>query len=144
MKKMIFLTMMVSVLTACSTVKTVDVNAPKVGMANPASQYCIDQGGKLEIKNETNGQIGYCHLPSGETVEEWALFRLSQAKCVPEEAKKLVGITGLSDSQIKQLTKSKIVRRVSPGQPVTMDYREDRVTVTIEATSKKISHASCG
>lgn len=141
---MIFLSLMVSALTACSAVKTADMNATKVGMVNPASQYCIDQGGKLEIRNETNGQVGYCHLPSGETVEEWVLFRLSQAKCVPEEAKKLVGNAGLSDSQIKQLTKSAIVRRVSPGQPVTMDYREDRVTVTIDTTSKKISHASCG
>jgi hypothetical protein len=63
---------------------------------------------------------------------------------LPEEAQKLVGKTGLSEAQIKQLTKSEIVRSVQPGQPVTMDYRDNRVTVSIDPVSKKITHASCG
>ena len=33
---------------------------------------------------------------------------------------------------------------VAPNQPVTMDYRENRVTVTIDPSSKKILNASCG
>ena len=73
-----------------------------------------------------------------------AFFRASQAHCLPEEAQKLVGKTGLSDTQIKQLTKSETVRRVEPGQAVTMDYRDDRVTVSIDPVSNKITHASCG
>ncbi len=36
------------VLSACSTTKT--PTPQKIGMPNPASQYCIDQGGKLEMK----------------------------------------------------------------------------------------------
>lgn len=48
---------------------------PKIGMANPASVHCIELGGKLEIRSETGGQVGYCHLPDGRVVEEWALFR---------------------------------------------------------------------
>ena len=35
-------------------------------------------------------------------------------------------------------TKSEIVRKVAPGQPMTMDYRSNRVTVTIDPTSKKL------
>lgn len=46
-----------------------------VGMPNPASAYCIAQGGKLNIVDEAGGQVGYCTLPSGERVEEWELFR---------------------------------------------------------------------
>ncbi len=46
-----------------------------MGMTNPASTNCIKLGGTLEIKDETNGQVGYCHLKSGKTCEEWALFR---------------------------------------------------------------------
>ncbi|MFH3639497.1 DUF333 domain-containing protein, partial [Acinetobacter baumannii] len=88
---------------------------------NPASQYCVEQGGKLEIRNEANGQVGYCHLPNGQVVEEWKLFRDNQANCVSEEAQKLVGLSGLTDDQIKQKTKSEIVRKVAPGQPMTMD-----------------------
>ncbi len=44
-------------------------------MANPASVYCIDQGGKLEMVKTPEGEVGYCNLPSGERIEEWALFR---------------------------------------------------------------------
>lgn len=49
---------------------------PKVGMANPASAYCISLGGKLELrKDESGNQFGLCHLPDGTQIEEWALFR---------------------------------------------------------------------
>lgn len=46
-----------------------------IGMANPASVYCGDLGGRLEIRQEPGGQSGYCHLPDGSVVEEWKLFR---------------------------------------------------------------------
>ncbi len=54
---------------------------------------------KLEIRNEANGQVG-CHLPNGQVVEEWKLFRDNQANCVSEEAQKLAGLSGLTDDQI--------------------------------------------
>ncbi|KXF76670.1 hemolysin [Paramesorhizobium deserti] len=46
-----------------------------VGMPNPASVYCVDIGGRLEIREEAQGQAGYCHLPDGRVVDEWTLFR---------------------------------------------------------------------
>lgn len=46
-----------------------------IGMANPASVNCIDQGGLLEIIDEGSGQVGMCTLPSGNVCEEWALYR---------------------------------------------------------------------
>lgn len=58
-------------LTACVGAE----EAPAVGMANPASVYCMKQGGTLEIRDEAGGQVGYCHLPDGTIVEEWAYFR---------------------------------------------------------------------
>lgn len=51
-----------------------------IGMANPASKNCIRLGGQLEIRRETAGETGYCHLPDGRVVEEWALFRESEGK----------------------------------------------------------------
>ena len=48
-------------------------------VANPASQYCIDQGGTLEIVDETAGQVGYCNLPDGTRIEEWEYFNASQS-----------------------------------------------------------------
>jgi putative hemolysin len=46
-----------------------------VGMANPASVYCKKLGGTLDTVKEPAGEAGYCTLPSGERIEEWALFR---------------------------------------------------------------------
>ncbi|WP_232847126.1 putative hemolysin [Shewanella nanhaiensis] len=68
-------------LTACNpseqTSAKADIEqAPSaVSMANPASEYCVSLGGKLEINNEAKGQVGICHLPSGEKIEEWTLYR---------------------------------------------------------------------
>lgn len=47
-------------------------------IGNPASQYCVDQGGTLELVDETAGQVGYCNLPDGTRIEEWEYFRASQ------------------------------------------------------------------
>lgn len=50
--------------------------AETAGIANPASTNCVGKlGGTLEIKDEVNGQVGYCHLKDGRVCEEWALFR---------------------------------------------------------------------
>jgi putative hemolysin len=43
-------------------------------VANPASEFCIDNGGTLEIRNSADGQIGYCII-NGQECEEWALYR---------------------------------------------------------------------
>ena len=64
--------------------------------------------------------------------------------CVPESAAQLVGKTGLTETQIKALTRAEIVRMVAPGQPVTMDYRMNRVTVLVDPKTKIILQASCG
>ena len=45
------------------------------GVANPASEYCVAQGGTVEIVDEYGGQVGYCNLPDGTRIEEWEYFR---------------------------------------------------------------------
>ena len=45
------------------------------GIANPASVYCTEQGGKLEMREGAGGTAGYCHLPDGRVLEEWELYR---------------------------------------------------------------------
>lgn len=49
--------------------------ADSAQIANPASENCIKLGGRLEFRNENGGKVGYCHLPDGRVIEEWALFR---------------------------------------------------------------------
>lgn len=45
------------------------------GLANPASEFCVSQGGEVEIVSEAAGEVGYCNLPDGTRVEEWEYFR---------------------------------------------------------------------
>lgn len=52
---------------------------PLIGMANPASANCVKLGGRLEIRRGADGDSGYCYLPDGRVVEEWALFRAGSA-----------------------------------------------------------------
>ncbi len=54
---------------------------PQPGMANPASVYCEEQGGRLEIRTEAGGgQYGVCIFPDGSECDEWAFFR---GECAP-------------------------------------------------------------
>ena len=43
-------------------------------IANPASVYCINNSGKLEIRTNDSGQYGVCII-NGKECEEWAYFR---------------------------------------------------------------------
>jgi putative hemolysin len=46
-----------------------------VGIANPASENCIAKGGRLEIRENTDGEYGICIAPDNTECDEWALFR---------------------------------------------------------------------
>ena len=80
MKRMLIITLLVGVLiiAACGPQPT-PAPAP-VGMPNPASVYCADQGYKLEIRTEAGGEVGYCLFEDGSECEEWAFFR---GDCAP-------------------------------------------------------------
>ena len=47
----------------------------QLAIANPASVYCVQQGGRLEIVRTNKGEIGICVLPDGRRIEEWEFFR---------------------------------------------------------------------
>ena len=50
-------------------------------LANPASVYCEEQGGTLEIRTDAEGgQAGYCLFDDGSECEEWAYYR---GECQP-------------------------------------------------------------
>ncbi|MDE2362129.1 MAG: DUF333 domain-containing protein [Hyphomicrobiales bacterium] len=51
------------------------VLAIMLALANPASEYCVRQGGTVEIVTTDKGEVGYCNLPDGRRIEEWAFFR---------------------------------------------------------------------
>lgn len=71
MKKTLIL-ISAGIITSCSSAQ---VKTPNAGMANPASVYCLQSGGKSEMVQTTEGTHSYCLLPDGERIEEWALYR---------------------------------------------------------------------
>ncbi|AIF47363.1 putative hemolysin [Dyella japonica] len=88
--KTLFATLLAMTLCACATTTPAPDHAdagPAVGMANPASVACINQGGKLDLRKDAAGNaMGICVFADGRQCEEWALFRDHQ--CVmPKDMK---------------------------------------------------------
>ena len=51
-------------------------SGPNSGLANPASVFCEEQGGTVEIVTDAQGnQSGICGLPDGTRIEEWEYYR---------------------------------------------------------------------
>jgi len=46
-----------------------------LALANPASGFCAQSGGKSEIRRGPRGQYGVCRLPDGRVVNEWSYYR---------------------------------------------------------------------
>jgi putative hemolysin len=46
-----------------------------LGLANPASVNCLDQGGQSVIQEGPLGQYGLCYFEDNRACEEWALLR---------------------------------------------------------------------
>ncbi len=46
-----------------------------IPLGNPASVYCQEKGGRLEIKKGPQGEYGICHFKDGSECEEWKFFR---------------------------------------------------------------------
>ena len=53
--------------------------AVRPALANPASVYCVQQGGRLVIRRGPKGDTGICVLPDGRRIEEWKFFRASRS-----------------------------------------------------------------
>ena len=50
--------------------------AAALALSNPASVYCEQRGGRIEIERTTNGaERGICLLQNGTRIDEWAYFR---------------------------------------------------------------------
>jgi putative hemolysin len=87
------LALIVSVLSTSCSPRPVAPTAV-TNMANPASVYCEQNGGRLELRQDaTGGVAGVCVFPDGSTCDEWAYFRgecgpaapISQTPAMPVE-----------------------------------------------------------
>ena len=50
-------------------------NQGYLGIANPASVYCEEKGGILEVRDFIDGQKGFCLFEDGSECDEWKFFR---------------------------------------------------------------------
>lgn len=87
MKKLLTFTIMLIALTACAAPRTqgapdsATTDIPQANMPNPASAYCEQNGGQLEIVTAADGsQSGRCIFPDGSFCDEWAYHR---GECSP-------------------------------------------------------------
>jgi len=92
-------------LSACSgpaaSSGTVASATPKAGLANPASVFCTERGGRLNITTDaTGGQVGQCIFPDGSQCEEWAFY---QGKCAPgpSQAATAASSANLTEAMLK-------------------------------------------
>ncbi|AZI53685.1 DUF333 domain-containing protein [Pantoea agglomerans] len=67
------LMLLASLLIAC----TPNSKEPqRLTMRNPASEYCVNRGGQ-QVQEKSSA---YCLLPSGERIEQWALYHRDHLK----------------------------------------------------------------
>ena len=97
-----------------------------IGMANPASEYCVSQGGTSENRKDKDGnEFGVCKLANGEEREEWNFYRESQ----------YVGLS-LADAEAKA-KESKVEFRIAEqdgeAKALTMDLRPGRVNAVVNS-----------
>lgn len=75
----LFLLVGVLMTTACNSGQT--ATTPDQGIANPASVYCEENGGKVDLRTDASGGVsGICVFPDGSECEEWAFQR---GECQP-------------------------------------------------------------
>lgn len=52
------------------------VEGERIGMANPASVFCEESGGRsVVVKAADDSELGVCVFPDGRCIDEWDFYR---------------------------------------------------------------------
>ena len=101
-------------------------NPDTTQIANPASEYCVSQGGTSEIRKDKDGaEFGVCKLANGEEREEWSFYRESE----------YVGLS-LADAEAKAKESGvefRIAEQDGEAKALTMDLRPGRVNAVVNS-----------
>lgn len=92
-------------------------SAPGSSIANPASTFCIQNGGKLEIRKTPAGEVGYCIFADKSECEEWMFMR---GECKP--GTKPVNLTKADNGKTMQAVLGSVVEIVLEGAPGSTGY----------------------
>lgn len=97
-----------------------------VQVANPASEFCIAQGWSITL----SGSVGYCNLPTGESIEEWEFYR---ANNIHTSKDIYIGLS--MDEATVEASKRGVPFRVveidGESQMVTEDFRPGRINAVV-------------
>ncbi|MBI5305912.1 MAG: DUF333 domain-containing protein [Chloroflexi bacterium] len=93
--------------------------APIAAMANPASVYCVQQGGKSEIRKDAKGEVGYCVFPDQSECEEWAFQR---GECKPGAKITQVQLTKADNGKTIKIAQGVTIEVVLEGNPGSTGY----------------------
>ena len=87
-------------LSSCNNPPTEEMPSEEpVGLPNPASVYCEEQGGTLELRADADGGVyGVCIFADGSECEEWANFR---GECQPGDSRENQPLEDVTDSTIQ-------------------------------------------
>ena len=112
-------------LGACSpdTEAPATETAVPVGLANPASVYCEEQGGRLEMRSDANGTYGVCIFEEGSECEEWAYWR---GECGPPSTDERVNVA--LEAGLARAVKLELLE-LDPAAESSQPYR---IRLTIE------------
>lgn len=95
------------------------VAVPKAGLANPASVYCVEKGGRVNIiTGPDGGQVGMCVFPDGSEIEEWAYMRGQGEPAMPLTLDMLKNATypsQLASGRVITLTDGRYEEVLVPG-----------------------------
>lgn len=68
----------------------------------------------------------------------------ASGRCDPERAQSLVGKPKPTEAEAKRQSGAAIVRQIAPGDPVTQDFSEGRVTVETDPVTGLVVKVTCG
>lgn len=94
-------------------------------MPNPASVFCVQAGGTVEIEKHSSGdEYGMCTFGNGTSCEEWALFRGEGCKpgitvTPASEGKKMFTLTGTDNGKNVEITQNTRFAIVLAENPTT-------------------------
>ncbi len=88
---------------------------PSASLPNPASQFCLQNGGQLDIRETAAGQYGVCLFADGSECDEWSFFR---GECRPGDSIR----PATPELPVQRETWTTCRQYLAPGQVCPFDY----------------------
>lgn len=104
------------IVTACASPQTATPEAT-AGLPNPASVFCEDHGGQVEMRQNDAGEYGVCIFPDGSECDEWAYFR---GECQPKQTQDWATYTHPSLSFSFDYPADGTIETVQPERSISM------------------------